>query len=226
MSPANSRIQSLKEMLALEEKRAVLLGQLNSIDQRMSALKDSVFSGISVTTAASPTGKTRGRPPGSTNASKDGARGTHREYIMAALGSAGAAGVRVKDLAIAMKTKPVNIHSWFHSNLKRIPTIQKIAGGHYRLKAGSTAAGPAAKAAPKPAAAKAGKPGKGGKGGRRGALSERILEHLKTAGPGGIKIADVADQLGAKYKNIYMWFSTTGKKHGIKKVAPATYRLP
>ena len=209
-------------MLALEEKRAVLLGQLNSIDQRMSALKDSVFSGNSTVTAALPTGKTRGRPPGSKNASKDGSRGTHRDHIMPALEAAGETGVRVKDLAIAMKTKPVNIHSWFHSNLKRIPAIQKIAGGHYRLKAGSSAAAPASKAATKPAVAMTGRRGKRGK---RGALSARIMEHLKTAGPGGIKIADLASELGAKYKNIYMWFVTTGKKHGIKKVGPGTYRL-
>ena len=228
MSPANSPIQSLREMLALEEKRTVLQGQLNAIDQRMSALKSSIFSGgqLSSPSMASPAGRTRGRPPGSKNASKDASRGTHREYIMAALEAAGSAGVRVKDLAIAMKTKPVNIHSWFHSNLKRTPSIQKVTGGHYRLKSGSIAPAPAAKASQAPVAPKAAKAGKPVKAGKRGALSARILDRLKTAGPQGIKVADLATQLGAKYKNIYIWFATTGKKHGLKRIAPATYRLP
>lgn len=226
MSLTIPSIQSLKEMLVLEEKRADLQGQLDAINQRMSALKDSIFTGSPVKPSssgiASPKAKTRGRPPGSKNAVQVASRGTHREYIMAALEAAGSEGVRVKDLAAAMNTKPVNIHSWFHSNLKRIPSIKKITGGHYRLVTGAKGSAPAPKAAPAPAAAKAGKPGKGGK---RGALTEKILDQLKAAGSGGIKVADLAAKLGAKYKNVYIWFATTGKKHGIKRIAPATYRL-
>lgn len=224
MSLTNSRVQSLKEMLVLVEKRAALLGQLDAIDQRMSALKDSVLAGGPVSAAgnsmASPGAKTRGRPPGSKNAGAGASRGTHREKIMAALEAAGAAGVRVKELAAAMSTKAVNIHSWFHSNLKRIPSIQKIAGGHYRLATGAKV--PAAKAAPAPKAPKAGKRGKGGK---RGAVTAAILEHLTAAGPAGIKVADLAAKMGADYKNVYIWFATTGKKRGVVKIAPATYRL-
>ena len=219
MSLPNSRVQSLKEMLALEEKRTALQGQLDAIEQRMSALKSSIFSGspvkVSLAAIASPTGRKPGRPTGSKRAS----RGTHREVIMAALAAAGAAGVRVKDLAAAMKTKAVNIHSWFHSNLKRTPSIQKVTGGHYRLAAGASVPAPAPKAAP------VAKVGKRGQGGKRGALSASILDQLKAAGAGGIKVADLADKLGAKYKNVYIWFATTGKKHGIKRIAPATYRL-
>ena len=225
MSLAHSHVQSLKEMLALEEKRAALLGQLDAIDQRMSALKNSIFSGspakVSSVGIASPKGKTRGRPPGSKNAGRGGRRGTHRETIMAALEAAGAAGVRVKDLAAAMKTKPVNIHSWFHSNVKRIPSIQKVAGGHYRLAAGAKASASAPKAAP----ATAVKAGKHGKGKKRGAVTAAILEHLTAAGPAGIKVADLAAKMGADYKNVYIWFATTGKKRGVQKIAPATYRL-
>ncbi len=135
---------------------------------------------------------------------------------MGALAAAGAAGVRVKDLAVAMKTKPVNIYSWFHANLKRIPSIQKLTGGHYRLKSGTDVSALAPKAA---------KPGKGGKGVKRGAVTATILGHLKAAGSSGIKIADLAEKMGANYKNIYIWFATTGKKHGINRIAPATFRL-
>ena len=223
MKSANPRIQSLKELVVLEEKRAALHGQLDAIDQSISALKNSVFTGSPVRAAipniSSPKAKPIRRPPGGNNTSKGGARKTHREVIMAALAAAGPAGVRVKDLAVAMKTKSVNIHAWFHSNLKRIPSIKKIAGGHYRLGTGGNAPAPAAKAAP------AAKSGKRGKGAKRGALTATILDYLKTSGSGGVKIADIATRLGAKYKNIYIWFATTGKKHGIKRIAPATYKL-
>lgn len=138
---------------------------------------------------------------------------------MAALEAAGAAGVRVKDLAVAMKTKPVNIHSWFHSNLNRIPSIKKITGGHYSLTGGGNAPAAATNGARVP------KAGKRGKGVKRGALSAKILDYLKSAGSGGLKIRELAGKLGANYKNIYVWFATTGKKHGVKRIAPATYRL-
>ena len=37
---------------------------------------------------------------------------------------------------------------------------------------------------------------------------------------------DLAERLGAKYKNVYIWFATTGKKYpNIKRIAPATYQL-
>ena len=57
-------------------------------------------------------------------------------------------------------------------------------------------------------------------------MSAAIIENLKAAGAKGVKIGDLADKLGAKYKNVYIWFATTGKKNtSIKRIAPATYRL-
>ncbi len=64
-----------------------------------------------------------------------------------------------------------------------------------------------------------------GKGPKRGQVSANILGALKAAGSQGITVADLASKLGANYKNIYVWFATTGKKHPIKKLAPATYCL-
>ena len=216
MTSANPNINVLKELIALEEKRASLQSELNALEQRVSALRNSMLSG-SPAKAASAAGSSpkAGLPRGSSR--KKG--GTYRDSIMAALAAAGEAGVRVKELALSLKTKPVNIHSWFHSNLKRLPSIKKIAGGHYRIAGGAKSAAPAARS------------GKVAGSGRkktvkRGSLSTAILEHLQAAGSSGIKIADLADKLGAKYKNVYIWFATTGKKnHNIKRIAPATYQL-
>ena len=42
----------------------------------------------------------------------------------------------------------------------------------------------------------------------------------------GITFKDLADKVDSKYKNIAIWFSTTGKKNSaIKKVGPAHFRL-
>ncbi len=141
---------------------------------------------------------------------------------MAALEAAGSVGVRVKEIAESMRTKPVNIHAWFHANLKRIPGLKKIAGGHYSLAAGAKSEGASSSARPLKTNGRRFKT----KGTKRGALSASIMEQLRSVGTAGIKIADLAERIGAKYKNVYIWFATTGKKNrDIKRIAPATYSL-
>lgn len=96
-------------------------------------------------------------------------------------------------------------------------------------KAAKPAAAPAKSAKPaaapaRPAAAGARK-GKG-KRAQRGALAENIVETLKSAGAKGMTVKDIADEVGSNYRNVAVWFVTTGKKNkAIKKIAPATYRL-
>jgi hypothetical protein len=69
-------------------------------------------------------------------------------------------------------------------------------------------------------------PASNGDKGPRGGLAERILSTLKAAGSKGIAIKDIAEKTNSGYRNIAVWFATTGKKNkSIKKVAPATYRL-
>lgn len=211
MKPASSRIESLRQMLNLEEKRSKLQEEISAIEQQMAALQRAVFSGAP---APAPV---RGRPAAS---GKRARRGALKQKIEAALEAAGSGGVRVKELAEALGTKPVNIHAWFHSNMKTNPRIIKISGGHYRIGNGGRAASAPAQA-PKPAKA-AGRR----KGSKRGQLSGRILGLLKEAGDKGASVSDLAAKLGLKYRNTYVWFATTGKKNpAIKKVGPATYRL-
>ncbi len=79
---------------------------------------------------------------------------------------------------------------------------------------------PAKAAAPSSSVAKS-----SGRGGR-GQLAAKVLATLKAAGASGITVKDLSDKLKANYRNIQVWFATTGKKNpGIKKIAPATYRL-
>jgi hypothetical protein len=233
MSNLNSRIDRLKAMLSLEEKRSALQQQLDALHQQLSSLKDQLFDEAPSTRAAKAAPAKKSAPA---KAPKKGRskRGALKEQILAALNSAGQAGVRVTELAGALGTKAANIHAWFHSTGKRIPGLSKVSGGHYRLKGGAPAAkesAPAKAAAPAPKAAapaKAGRrKGKGkGKGAKRGELSENIIRALGAAGEKGLKIKDLAEKVGANYRNVSVWFVTTGKKYPkVKKVAPAHYKL-
>jgi ribosome-binding protein aMBF1 (putative translation factor) len=249
MKSNNPRIERLKEMMSLEERRGQLQAELDELTGRMNALKDRLFEDGAEVQSTPTSSKqndtsssnTRQQTTKSAKSAKGGTskrapRGALRDQIMTALEAAGPAGIKVKELSEAIGTKAVNIHSWFHSTVKRNPAIKKISGGHYRLEGGSSKAAkqPAPQQAPaKPqstAAKKTTKPAKSGKRGggtsKRGELSSRILSELENAGSGGLAVKDLADKVGAKYKNIYIWFATTGKKNSsIKKVGPAHYRL-
>jgi len=82
------------------------------------------------------------------------------------------------------------------------------------------------KSVSKPAkvAKKSAKARKGKRGGKRGGLKDRILALLDAAGPKGLRVKDIARQLGSSPGNISVWFSTTGKKL-TAKLAPGLYAV-
>lgn len=106
------------------------------------------------------------------------------------------------------------------------PKAKKAAAPKASKAPKATSAPKAAKSvkAAAPKAAKGSKPLTGPA--RRGELKELVLGHLREAGSEGVTIKELSDATGAKYKNLYIWFVTTGKRlGGIEKVGPARYRL-
>jgi hypothetical protein len=219
MSNTSPRIVHLKSLLALEEKRTALQEQIDDIEQQILSIRDQIL-GEAPSTVAKAVRKI---------AAKGGRaqRGALKAQIMTALESAGHAGVRVAELAEALGTKAANLHAWFHATAKRMPSIVKVAGGHYRLNGNGSSSSNGAKATAAPKAAKAKSKGSKGAGkAKRGALSENVMAVLSEAGSSGISIKDLSDKVGSNYRNVAVWFATTGKKNPkIKKVAPATYKL-
>lgn len=61
--------------------------------------------------------------------------------------------------------------------------------------------------------------------GRRGALKDRILTALRSAGAKGTSVKELSQKLGVKNQNMHVWFSTTGRKLGnIQKIGTGKYR--
>lgn len=58
----------------------------------------------------------------------------------------------------------------------------------------------------------------------RGRLKEQILALLETAGEAGLGVKEIADKLGVKAGNIYVWFSSTGKAL-TTKVSPGRFAV-
>ena len=71
---------------------------------------------------------------------------------------------------------------------------------------------------------KANRQAKGSGRGKRGSLGRKVLAALESAGPAGVKVAELAKEIGVKGTNLHVWFGTTGKKHA-KKIGRGHYRL-
>jgi len=246
MNHTNPRIERLKEMLNLEAQREQLQRQLDSLVEKIVDLKDSLFDDEAsvtaapsrkngVTAAAAKTVSTaKAAPAPKLKAPKAPARtsgraprGSLKDQIFAALEAAGAAGVYVTELSKALNTKPANIHAWFHAGVKRYPQIQKVEGGHYRL-SGKAPASSKSEASVSPAKVKPVAAASKTASGRapRGELSSRMLSALEDAGAKGTTVSELSDKLGVPYKNVSIWFATTGKKNRkIKKIGKAQYKL-
>ena len=52
------------------------------------------------------------------------------------------------------------------------------------------------------------------------------IRDLREAGDADMSVKELAEKAGTNYRNVAVWFATTGKKNPkIKKLAPATYKL-
>ena len=61
---------------------------------------------------------------------------------------------------------------------------------------------------------------------KRGALKEKIIRALRSAGKKGATVGDLSKKLKVPSANLYVWFNGTGRSvPGIRKIGVARYRL-
>jgi hypothetical protein len=143
----NLTTASLRELLSLTEKRETLACELAAINAKIEAA-------LSGTTALPSARKSLGgdqvgnrRPVKASR--KRGKRGATKEAILAALKTAGSAGIAVRNLAASLGLKNQNVHVLFHTTGKKIREIEKAGKATYRFK-GTEGAKPDPSPAPDP----------------------------------------------------------------------------
>ena len=145
----NPRIGLYKEAMSLEEQRGRLQAELDRVNSRLNAVQSQLFDVESSAISAPAVSAAPAVSSGGRRSRGRSRRGELKARVLQALVAAGSSGLRVKDLAASLGTKPANIYAWFQTAPKRIPQIKKIGEAHYRLE-GSLAqkhlAGPVAKA--------------------------------------------------------------------------------
>lgn len=255
MNHTHSRIESLKTMIGLEEHRAQLQQELDSVVERLTNLYatvttlgvDAHFSYPAAKAVEPVIPRRRGRPTGSkksanslsvnsvkaepvkeSKAAAPGKRAKLKDKMFAILEAAGSQGVFVKNVAEKYGEDATKLYAWFSAADKRYPSVKKLGAGHYGW-VGTNGKSPSVKqekSADLPVARKLQPAATPSGRSPRGALTQRIFDELEASGSQGIAIGDLADKLGAQYKNISIWFATTGKNSGkVKKVARGVYAL-
>ncbi len=231
MKDLNPRLALYREAMTLEEKRTTLQAQLDVVLSKLNDINNRLLNTTS-SASASPSGEsrapvTRTSAPRTSLSGKRARRGELKSQVLAALSAAGTSGISVKEITATTGAKPTSVHSLLQSARKQYP-IKRISQGRYRLEGSVSFDAPATES-------KASKPGRpSGRSSKkstrplskRGELQSRILSELRSAGSNGVKVSDLADNLGVKRKNLFIWFATTGRRNsGIKKVAESHYRL-
>lgn len=217
--PSAERISSLKELMELEEQRSGLESSLQVVQERIDTIQVELFSSENRHSRSRLRDAGRPRFP----SRRRMARGELRSQILQQLETAGNEGVNVHAIAARLGMKAVNIHSWFHTALKRFPQIRKSGPSHYHLS--SSLSEIAHLINPTPNLDMSGsclQP----RGGRRGEVTKSIIDALKKAGKTGLSVSEIAANIGSSYRRVHVWLSSTGKKNKlVVRLSRGTYQL-
>ncbi|MFA7233625.1 MAG: hypothetical protein WC076_05905 [Terrimicrobiaceae bacterium] len=213
--------QSLRRILTLTERKDELVELVAKLETEIAK----VLSGVVPTAAKSPAKKSvPARGAGKRAASRKVKSSSLKTKILSVLESAGAGGLKVREIAGKVGSPAGNISVWFSTTGKKF--TRKLAPGRYAVKGAKpakarTPALPVTPASP----AKVAPVAKAKKQGRKTVpLKARILSLLGAAGPKGMRVKDIAEKLGLPGGNVSVWFSTTGKKF-TSKVEPGIYAV-
>ena len=126
----------LRELLKLSERKETLLKELEKIEsQIVSLLKGESLSEIPLLKKNEQVKKensTKRRYTSSTQ--KRAPRGSMQKQIFKALAEAGPLGIKIPELSKKIGAKSANIHVWFSNTGKKLPDIERIGAGHFKLK--------------------------------------------------------------------------------------------
>ena len=134
MNLTNITSTGLRNLIKLTERKESLIKQIEAIEGELASL----ITGKTVRIS----GKRRGRPAKKVAKAparkvsvkaKRAPRGAIKKKIIAALKSAGDAGMKVTDLSKKIGVKNANVHVWFSSTGSKLPEIKKVGKGHYKL---------------------------------------------------------------------------------------------
>ena len=134
---------SLRRLLSLTDKKAQLIKAVSDVeDQIAKALQGAATTTREVVEAVTPKSVKKGKKRKKSKGAKPGGL---KGRILDLLEAAGDEGVRVRDIAKQLASKPANIAVWFSTTGKNL--TKKVEPGRYAIQGAGKAAAPAKRAA-------------------------------------------------------------------------------
>jgi len=219
----------LEHILKLSKEKDILQEKLERIDQQIEA----VYGG-KATDASTPPSAVKTRKPRAKRAASS--RGGLKEQILALLGSVGPDGLSVKDIAAKIGGKRGSVNVWFYTTGKKVDGLKKVGRGIFAFNGKAPAAAtaePSAEPTPakirktrktrKPRAVKSSTAESSATG---STIKDKVLEVLKSAGPDGLSVAEIADKIRGNKNSLTNWIYTAGKKvKELKKLGRGRFGL-
>ncbi len=125
---------ALRAMLQLSERKEALLAELNKLEEEIISHFSGNFTSISQAVNKSPKKEKSLKPKISSKEPLRAARGTMKIQILEALAEAGPEGIKVSELSKKIGAKNANVHVWLSSAGKKLPEIERIGAGHFRIR--------------------------------------------------------------------------------------------
>ena len=127
----------LRQMLKLSERKEALIDELKKIEAEIFSHLNGHSKNTSVSTAKKDRPVHQKKSSKAKTDSKRAPRGMMKDQIFQALTEAGAAGIKVPELAEKIGAKSANVHVWFSNTGKTLPEIERLGAGHFRLRQNS-----------------------------------------------------------------------------------------
>ena len=133
MNITNLTSESLRRLIKLTDRKDSILTEIDKIDLQLRAL----IAGKTVRSGGNGTGpigrKVKAVKGLAKKVTGKRTRGGLQSRVLSALQAAGAAGIKVPELAKKLGVKGAGLHVWFGTTGKKHAGIKKVGKGHYKL---------------------------------------------------------------------------------------------
>lgn len=130
MNLSNINTASLRAILKISERKEALLLELEKLEKELLAY----FNGNLNLPSKQAIKALKKAKKIKTSSRQRAPRGEMKEQILKALEEAGPEGIKVPELAKKIGAKNANVHVWLSSSGKKLPEIERIGAGIFRIR--------------------------------------------------------------------------------------------
>ncbi|MBX9742650.1 MAG: hypothetical protein K2W99_03820 [Chthoniobacterales bacterium] len=126
---------SLRAILKLSERKETLLAELEKLEKELLAHFNGNAKLLSGQTVKASKKEKKVKIANPLQERHRAPRGEMKQQVLKALAEAGPEGIKVPELAKKIGAKNANVHVWLSSSGKKLPEIERVGAGIFRIRA-------------------------------------------------------------------------------------------